>query len=152
MTNRPKQIGTATESAVVALLKARGFHTADRIILHGANDHGDVDLVPGTKKWMLEVKGGKAAESASIAQISEWLAETRREKDNGGYENAALVVKRKGFGKDRAYNWYVYMELHDFTRLFHKKTVHPLVTFPISMQLGPFITLVRIYEYGGSAR
>lgn len=40
MTNRPKAIGTAAETAVVRYLAAHGFPAAERRALHGATDHG----------------------------------------------------------------------------------------------------------------
>ena len=38
MTNRPKAIGTAAETAVVRYLAAHGFPAAERRALHGARD------------------------------------------------------------------------------------------------------------------
>lgn len=146
MTNKSKQKGTWTETVVVELLKSRGFDHAARIVLHGAEDHGDIDVMPGTKKWMLEVKGGAAAETASIAQVQEWLAETRREQFNGGYAHAALVVKRKGHGRERAFNWHVYLQLDELVSLFVGYRYPTRVSFPVSMQLGPFITLLKTLE------
>ena len=47
MTNRPKAIGTAAETAVVRYLAAHGFPAAERRALHGATDLGESEfLVP----------------------------------------------------------------------------------------------------------
>lgn len=110
--------------------------------MKGVHDCGDVDLYPGSKTWMCEVKSGHAAEAASIQQIQTWMADTERERVAGGYANGFLVVKRKGYGKDRAFNWTAYMDLVDFLRMLNRDQI-PTVTFPISMQLGALLTLIR---------
>ena len=46
MTNRPKAIGTAAETAVVRYLAAHGFPAAERRALHGATDLGDITGTP----------------------------------------------------------------------------------------------------------
>lgn len=106
MTNRPKQIGTWTESAVVNAAIPLGFPLAERLVLHGADDLGDVRLAPYVH---LEVKGGKAAETASDAQIEAWMLETERELANAGALAGALVLKRKGVGAARAHLWWAYV-------------------------------------------
>ena len=60
MTNRPKAIGTAAETAVVRYLAAHGFPNAERRALHGATDLGDIT---GTPSLCWEVKGGHRIDS-----------------------------------------------------------------------------------------
>lgn len=51
MTNRPKAIGTAAETAVVRYLAAHGFPAAERRALHGATDLGDITGTPGLCRY-----------------------------------------------------------------------------------------------------
>lgn len=103
MTNRPKAIGTAGETAVVRYVRDNGFDGAERIALHGIADEGDVSFGPGV---MAEVKAGKAAETASDAQIAAWLDDTERERLARGADVAVLVLKRKGKGAANAGRWW----------------------------------------------
>lgn len=106
MVNKPKNIGTSTETAVVRVARPLGFPLAERVALAGENDLGDVRLAP----WVhLEVKGGKAAEQASDAQIETWMLETERELANARALAGALVTKRKGVGAGRAHLWWAYV-------------------------------------------
>ena len=102
MTNKPKVIGTKGESAVVKYARANGFPLAERIVLHGRDDQGDVRLDVGC---ILEVKSGKAAQSASYNQKLAWMVEAETERVNAGADIAALVVQARGFGTGRVAMW-----------------------------------------------
>lgn len=106
MSNPSKAKGTACESAVVAVARPLGFPLAERLALAGAQDLGDIRLAPYVH---LEVKGGKAAEQASDAQIEAWMLETERELANAGALAGALVTKRKGVGAANAHRWWAYV-------------------------------------------
>lgn len=106
MTNRPKAIGTAAETAVARYAQSHGFPHAERIALHGALDEGDVQLCPGV---VVEVKGGRRAETASDALVAAWLAETEVERTNRGADVAILVLKRAGKGAPNAGSWWAYL-------------------------------------------
>lgn len=108
MVNRPKNIGTAAETAVVRTARTHGFPHADRLTLTGALDRGDVGLCPGV---ILEIKGGEAARSASDHMITKWLNETDRERTNAGADIAFLVVQRRGVGAPNAHRWWAYWRL-----------------------------------------
>ena len=114
MVNRPKNIGTAAETAVVRAARQRGFPMADRLTQTGAKDRGDIGLCPGV---ILEVKGGKAAETASDALIGRWLVETARERVNAGARHAFLVTKRAGVGGPNAHLWWAHLTLPDLACL-----------------------------------
>lgn len=103
MTNKPKNIGTAAESAVVKALRKHGFPHAERRALAGVLDLGDITGCPGIV-W--EVKGGEAAKSASDAQVEAWLDETERERQNAGAQVGILVLQRRGIGHDNAHRWW----------------------------------------------
>jgi hypothetical protein len=100
---RPKDIGTAAETAVVKALRLHGFPNAERRALAGAYDLGDITGTPGLV-W--EVKGGEAAKSASDAQIEKWLDETETERINAGADIGVLVVQRRGIGPANAHRWW----------------------------------------------
>jgi hypothetical protein len=85
-------------------LNANGFPEAERRVLHGAKDVGDILVCPGV---IAEVKGGHAAEEASDNQLRLWCMETEIERLNAGAEHAFLVVKRKGFGSAKVGGWWV---------------------------------------------
>lgn len=99
-----KQRGTAAEVLTKAFLNKHGFPEAERRVLHGANDVGDILVCPGV---IAEVKGGHAAEEASDGQLRKWCEETERERINSGAEHAFLVVKRKGHGSAKVGGWWV---------------------------------------------
>ena len=90
---RPRAIGTAAESALVAWLKTDGWPDADRIPLSGNRDRGDV-VVCRSPLVVVECKAGATAEAASGNLIRDWLAQTGTERANAGAVLAALVVRR----------------------------------------------------------
>lgn len=149
MVNKPKNIGTAAETAVVRVLNSNGFPGADRAPLHGRDDTGDIHVLPGL---MLEIKGGKAAEKASMAQIDEWLAETRREGANWNADYAFLVTKRSGYGAGRAQHWWAWPSVYDLGYLAAEicdigpdiETVH----MPVRIELRYLIRLLRRAGWG----
>jgi hypothetical protein len=105
MVNRPKDIGTRGETAIVKYARANGFPDADRLTLTGNRDRGDVALDRFT---MIEVKTGQHAQSASAGQIDKWVAETMREREHGGWRNAFLVTQRRGFGLLTPGSWWAW--------------------------------------------
>lgn len=106
MSNPSKNKGTAGETAVVKYARQYGFPLAERIALHGAQDHGDVRLTAGL---ILEVKAGKAAQTASLRQIGAWLREAHTEAINDHADAYGLVVQRRGVGVDRVHLWDVWI-------------------------------------------
>ena len=139
---RSKDIGTRAETAVVNLAKEIGFEFATRIALSGANDRGDVMLTrhPST---IIEVKAGKAAQSASLNQIKKWLKETERERRNASATHAFLVVQRQGFGVGRVENWELWTNDNDHYGYLQAR--HGLI--PAAMfELGPFLR--EVWQWG----
>jgi hypothetical protein len=102
MTNRPKAIGTAGETAVVRYAREHGFPLADRLTLSGRYDRGDVQLTVGL---VAEIKAGKAAQRASYNQVLAWLEETKTERVNARADVAVLIVQRQGYGVGRVGMW-----------------------------------------------
>lgn len=108
MTNRSRDIGTATAEQVVRYLIRNGFPHAERTALHGRHDRGDITGTPGIA-W--EVKGGRAAESAGDGLIADWMAETAVEQANANASVGVLVCKRKGFGPANVGSWWAMLPL-----------------------------------------
>jgi hypothetical protein len=104
---RPKDIGTAAETAVVRYLRTAGFPHAERRALAGTHDLGDIVGTPGVC-W--EVKGGKAAKTASDGQVAAWLGETERERRNAGADVGVLVMARSGIGPANAGRWWAVLD------------------------------------------
>ncbi len=114
MTNRPKAIGTAAESAVVKALRANGFPHAERRALAGNADRGDILLCRGV---IAEVKGGQQAKVASDALLEHWWEETLREQANARADVALLVIARAGIGPANADRWWAVWPLDYLSRL-----------------------------------
>ena len=142
MTNRPKQIGTAAETAVVRTARRLGFPHADRLTLTGNKDRGDVGLCPGV---IVEVKGGEQARSASDHMIEKWLRETETERTNARAVHAFLVVQRRGVGAGNAHRWWAYWRLG---WLAGGIVGSPAYNAPIRMQLGDALIAMRTAGYG----
>jgi hypothetical protein len=108
VTNRPKQIGTRGETAVVRALRRLGYPGAERRALAGSNDLGDILICPGV---IGEVKWGKHAKAASLADIAEWWKQTERERFNAGAAFGLLIIQRNGYGDERADKSRCFMDL-----------------------------------------
>lgn len=102
--NKPKQIGTAAETAVTRYCQANGFPLAERRALAGRDDLGDILLCPGV---IIEVKAHK---TYSDNDIRAWLTETRREMFNAKADYGFLVVKRQGKGDAQVGAWWAITE------------------------------------------
>lgn len=102
MVNRPKQKGTAGESAVVSFLRTAGFPYAERLALQGGKDRGDVTGVPGVC-W--EVK------ACQEYTFSSWLTEAEVERENAKADFGIVVAKPRLVGTTRTGQWYALMYL-----------------------------------------
>lgn len=146
MVNRPKNIGTAGETAVVRAARTRGFPGADRLTLTGNQDRGDVGLAPGV---IVEVKSGEAARRASDQKVAKWLLETETERKNAGADIALLVTARPGIGLPNAHRWFCHMWTSTFLTLIeadHLTVPNPHA--PIRMTLDSALVLLRARGYG----
>lgn len=112
--SKSKAIGTRAETAVVKAARARGFAGADRHVMKGALDEGDVWLCPGV---IIECKGGEMARSASDNLIDQWMGEVERETANAGAEIGFLVVQRRAVGEANAHRWWAIMTSSTFATL-----------------------------------
>lgn len=102
MVNKPKILGTAAETAVVAWLRENGHPYAERRSLRGINDQGDVTGIPGV---CIEVKvAGRQG-----LKLGPWLKETERERKNARARFGLLVAKPTGLGPKRTGQWFAAM-------------------------------------------
>lgn len=148
--NKPKAIGTAAETAVVRAARRLGFPHAERVVLHGNLDQGDVRLTPGlTAGVVVEVKGGNAARDASDLQILSWLDETEAERVNARADVAFLVTQRRGVGPARAELWWAHMHVGRLLDLRGAiRTVIPADDAVVRMTLAAALAQLRASGYG----
>jgi hypothetical protein len=105
--SKAKRIGTAAEKAVLDYLVALGFECV-RPALAGSGDLGDIWATrPGLvfPKLVVQVKGGRSAETASFEQKMTWLEEAWAQATRAGSTGAVLVTKRAGYGATRVGGW-----------------------------------------------
>ena len=147
MVNKPKQIGTAVETAIVRAARTRGFPNADRLTLTGATDRGDIGLCPGV---IIEAKGGQQAKTASDALIAKWLAETETERGHAGAAIGFLVTQRPGIGLPNAHRWWAHLTVHTFLTLLGATHAiePPNPDAALRLTLDSALALLRAAGYG----
>ena len=147
MKRRPRDIGTAAETAVVRYLTAHGFPHAERRSLRGALDAGDVTGCPGL---CVEVKGGDAARTASDGLIAAWMQELAVEISHADATTGLLVVQRAGVGPANAGRWWAYMPAFQVADLAAPESLPAtrVFGFPVRMLLADAVTLLRAAGYG----
>lgn len=163
MTNRPRKIGTAAETAVVKALRLNGFGAAERRSLKGGQDQGDITGTPGIA-W--EVKGGEVGRTAhgQPARLATFLAQTEVERLNSRSDIGVLVLQRKGFTD--ATRWWAVIQLGQLLTLGVGDAVAEFYGFrhrldqmnlsqraiyyatPIWLELGDLLTILRVAGHG----
>ena len=145
MTNRPKAIGTAAETAVVRYLAAHGFPAAERRALHGATDLGDITGTPGIV-W--EVKGGEAAKDASDKQVAAWFEEAQEEADNAGATYGFLIVQR---GRKNVRDWWAALDVCDLAKLVRRDALDQHSNMHCLIVLAQLVELLAIAGWTDTA-
>ena len=112
--NKPKRIGTASESAVRNFLVGEGWGECHRVAQTGAKDQGDLLICDKPFRVIAECKAGAMAESASAALIDAWLDQTLAEKIHAAAAIGVLVVRRY---RRNVSAWDVYLPLKDLVWL-----------------------------------
>ena len=144
--NKPKQIGTKAESAVVKYLVPNGFPQAERRALRGEHDAGDL---AGTLGICWSVKGGDMARTASDLDIANWLSDLATQVVNANADVGVLVVQRKGVGPDNAGRWWAVMPAFQLAALVAEPIgAKEFDGFPVRMLLADAVTLLRAAGYG----
>ncbi|WP_243709577.1 hypothetical protein [Micromonospora sp. 15K316] len=120
MKRRPRDIGTAAESATVKFLVANGFPHAERRSLRAS------DLV-----------------------IEKWMAELAVEVTNARAMAGILVVQRAGVGPANAGRWWAYTTSAQLAALTGDPyPTTGRFGFPVRMLLADAVTLLRAAGYG----
>lgn len=115
MTNRSKARGTAAESAITKVLIEEGWLHAERRVLAGAADRGDINL--GGFPVMIESK------RCQTITIPAWLREVEAEKSNARAEIGVVWHWIRGKGDPR--DWAVTMSGAQFMEILKKLGYHP---------------------------
>lgn len=153
---RPKDIGTADETAVARAFARNGFGQAERRSLKGTKDCGDI---VGMLGLMVEVKGGKAAREASDNQIEQWmLHEVTPQTVNARADYGLLVTPRKGIGPTNAEQWWCHFWLSDLILLAAKASkrylaldwgdLHSTADVIVHLHLSDAAEILRAAGYG----
>lgn len=153
MVNKSGKVGTATETAVVRVLRARGWPNAERRRLRGRHDPGDITGTPGLA-W--SVKGGDAARRAPDLQVKLWLEQAERMRVNTDADVAVLVLARAGIGAANAHRWWAVLPLNMTVvlRLPPARIIAPgplCAGPPIRLHLADCCDLLNAAGYGGRA-
>lgn len=143
--NKPKRIGTATESAIRKAMRARGI-AADRVALHGTQDLGDLHAyIRAGLLLVVEAKGGNQADPLPWARRSAWMAEADAEAGRAAERSLdpvqavpLLVTKRKGSG--RADDWHAHLDLADLLDLLGPVIYGRPLT--LTVRLGDLLDLI----------
>lgn len=110
MTNKPRKVGTLSESGLVNWLTAQGI-PAKREVLHGNADQGDVWIWGG--QVVIEVKSRRTRPSDE--ELTRMFAEAEAEAARVTQCDAAvLVIKRPGRANRRAGDWWAFTTVGDF--------------------------------------
>lgn len=142
MSARPKDIGTASETAVRNALIGLGYdeRSVQRHVLKGAHDEGDIWLETDDGLIIFEVKGGAMAKNASVGQVTKWMKETVEETANARAMYGFLVTQRAGVGLPRAHEWPAHVMLSDLARILGTTAS---ATSPIQRVTMPLWLLVK---------
>lgn len=142
MANRPKDIGTKAETAVLKQILPY-FPTAERLSLKGVADEGDIGHCGD---FIFEVKGGKQTHLIGDQKLAQWMGEAIIEATNRQIGYGVLVVQRKGFGYPRARRWWVYLPGGDLAEIMGGHWLPPGFV-PVRMELGDFLELLADQGY-----
>lgn len=143
---RPRDIGTATETAVVRAIRPRGFPHAERRAMRGTHDAGDITGTPGIC-W--SVKGGSMARAASDGQVLLWLRDLDTQRGHANASVGVLVLQRAGIGEANAHRWWAVLRYDDLERLLSPIPLHVVPPrFPVRLTLDDACHLLRAAGYG----
>ena len=105
-----KAIGTSFESKVVKLFEEAGFETCRRVVLHGANDEGDLHIGnhPNDPDIIVECKSRKT--EVAYKGVEDFIKEAHTEYYNAKKDTsiintycALVAIKRPNLGAQDGY-------------------------------------------------
>lgn len=137
-TMRPRDIGTAAETAVVRYLQTNGFPNAERRALRGSHDMGDITGTPGLV-W--EVKGGEAARIASDGQVAAWMDETEIERHNANAAYGFLIVAR---ARKNVRDWWAVLDVCDLAKLVRRDDLNQSSNMHCRITLAQLVELLAV--------
>lgn len=139
---RPKDIGTAAETAYVRFLQDNGFPNAERRALRGRYDCGDVT---GTIGVAHEVKVRDPY--PSLGEIAAFMLETETEAENAKADFGILIVRVKGKSVP---GWAAYMFVRDVIALHvdGSNWETPALRMFTRFTVSDAITMIRHCGYG----
>jgi hypothetical protein len=114
LTNKSGDIGTRTATWTCNAWRRHGFPHAERRD-ETQPDQGDIAGMIGIAT---QVKGGHAAEDASLEQIRKWLDAAEKQRQAAKADLGLLVCKRKGVGFANADQWWTF-----FTEATYRKII-----------------------------
>lgn len=141
MAQRPKDIGTAAETAANRFIQTNGFPKCDRQPLRGNRDGGDLKLCDGV---IAEVK--VRDRTISLEEIAGWMVETSVEIRNAGADYGFLIVRKK---YQNVRYWPTYWFVRDVVTLHvdHSDFLAPRTAIT-SMTLIDSVMMLRHCGYG----
>lgn len=117
MANPSKQKGTSFETSIKRYLNDKGFVRAERTVLKGGGDTGDINgIVHALAERHLAIQ----CKNHRKMSLSGWLDATVEQAKRLGKSLPALVVKRAGKGEKALGDTYVVMRLDDFVTLLQE--------------------------------
>jgi hypothetical protein len=147
MVNRPKAIGTQFETDLARYLQSNGFPDAERKVLHGRYDIGDV--ASQEYNVAFEAKAGQAAVHASESLLQKWMEEADVERRNGGWHYTPLVVKTPGVGNTKFGQTRTFWYLSDLMVLRgYPEDIAALPDATVQMSLASTVAQLRARGYG----
>ena len=149
MSRRPKDIGTAAETAARRFLVDDGWPDCERRALTGNRDTGDL-TVCRRPLIVAEVKAGHAADKASPKVIADWIEQTDTEAVHAGAVLGVLIVARK-YRNPR--DWDAYMRACDWVLLLSgDEVLWPDAPWPMRASLADWSAMAKAWAdgYGGS--
>jgi hypothetical protein len=114
MANPAKQKGTSFETLIKRYLNDEGFIKAERTVLKGGGDTGDIN---GIMNYLAERHLAIQCKNQKKFNLSGWLEDTVEQAKRLGKSLPALIVKRAGKGEKAVGDNYVVMRLSDFVTL-----------------------------------
>lgn len=117
--SRSRDKGTLAETGLTGYLQQNGWPYAERRVLAGAFDKGDITGTPGLA-W--EVKYANAG-----LRMAEWVQETIAERTNAQATHGILVIKPAGYGLKSVGDWFAVMVQWDFAALLASATELPVI-------------------------
>ncbi len=149
---RPKDIGTAAETAVVRYLQANGWPGAERRALRGTSDAGDITGTPGVA-WEVKCRNRPVSDK----QVDAWMEELVTETRNARADVGILVIRRPGFGPANAGSWWAISSATDLFHIHGGTEVGPTwalvgafwtCDIPVRLTLAHMVRLLRVGGWG----